>query len=635
MGIVDNKANVKSTHYLLVRSNDNPSHKLNDLTWTLISSVPKANLSQIEIWDQMLDFSCAVDDEGVFTVIAQNYFTTGLNGLQFQPVGNPDQPEGTWKNITIPKVYPWITMKPSTLISIKSGGNGQDGSSMNKVFHAFLDKNGSDVMVAELDTTKMTMVLNPSPWKPTVLKRYTMYGLAFVNNTLQLYGHGFSVNEINGLFLIPFNSQGSPPTAGNVRSFDATEIFTYCGNNVSLRPLKERTIVFCTYPRPAHIFIYDDGSKQLTHLPAARETYDSDNLLSLIPFPGSPYPYIFMHDLSGIYSIPLEGPLAREKINANKNFTIPDYFFTPPNGIFNAPPGNSGPPSNGDGNTNNSTAPKGNPDEGQGHKSGTLHPGVIGGISAAVIVAIAIVLCVLFRRRTQSKREEGIQKEGGAKGKRKASISPKEEEPPTPKAVVTEEGTRDIREELRASEDSAQPLHLTFTDVRMETHPGYGISSLTGSSTASSIIEPTLSTVPTLSVSPPRMQPALLEEIAPAHSPQPPTKKTQLKPMGQTSSIFGQSDVTNDNALVSGSIYSEYLLEPLSSLTTQPSPPSPFQVHPGFTQNNNNRANVAGEQDVNRLASNQNPQTTPFAYNIVPPGTGWLSPPVNNPHTKQ
>jgi hypothetical protein len=154
--------------YMLVKSNENPSHTLNNLIWTPVSVISTMGYTEVDTSGPLLRYNCAFDvDTGVFTLfhMALNAeYTSSPAGMQYVPLGandgNAKPPTnayvgtGTWRNVTFPPDYQWPKAGPSRLFYYK---DTQNKSHLMHVYH-----NSSNVYVAALDPVAMTMHQGPS-----------------------------------------------------------------------------------------------------------------------------------------------------------------------------------------------------------------------------------------------------------------------------------------------------------------------------------------------------------------------------------------------------------------------------------------------------------------------------------------
>ncbi|KAG0226945.1 hypothetical protein BGX31_007135 [Mortierella sp. GBA43] len=155
------RGSVTSSAYFLIQSNPNPSQALDDLSWTLISSVDTSGYSDIKTSDtygpfSASQFSCIMDDKGVFSILNID----GANikaGLQYQPPSLGTSGTGVWKNITIPANYQWDRYDYAELF------NYQDNQGKDTLMHVTQGEL-FNVYVASLDSSTMTMNQGIAPW---------------------------------------------------------------------------------------------------------------------------------------------------------------------------------------------------------------------------------------------------------------------------------------------------------------------------------------------------------------------------------------------------------------------------------------------------------------------------------------
>ncbi|KAG0226412.1 hypothetical protein BGX31_007301 [Mortierella sp. GBA43] len=153
--------------YMLVKSNENPSYTLEDLTWTPMSVIPTVGYTEIKYSEALRDHNCAFDvDTGVFTLFHQAYngnfsYPAGMQyipsdasgGGSSQPSTNALFGSGTWRNVTFPPDYKWLASRPNRLFNYK------DSQSKTHLMHVY--NNVTEVYVATLDPT--TMIMNQGP----------------------------------------------------------------------------------------------------------------------------------------------------------------------------------------------------------------------------------------------------------------------------------------------------------------------------------------------------------------------------------------------------------------------------------------------------------------------------------------
>ncbi|KAI1320935.1 hypothetical protein EDD11_009258 [Mortierella claussenii] len=578
------------THYLLVQSNDKPPSSLVSLTWRLLSAVPMTGLPYMVPWLGTTRLICTVDEEGVFSVLL-NDLVSGLNGLQFQPAlvnNSSGLQNGTWKNITIPSDYNWNDDSPSAFFSTK------DSLGKKTLIHAYFSRLSSSVNVAELDTSTMAMKKNPTPWKPSLRTSYFMVIVAHLKDALYTLGTDY---QTQGIYSMAFNGSTDPPaTAPQV--VITTEFSTYCGSSlldIEMRPLSDNQMaVVCLNPDPAELFIFD-GTK-ITRLPQVQNVPRRYELLSTVPFSAGSDPFIFMHGSQGIYSIPLSGNYISKLIRAT-NFSISEDFESP----THAP--------------HVSTLPS--PIDGPGGTGGkgNTHGGLIGGMAALVVASLISAVLLLFARRRKVQR------------KREASKEVAEDE-----CMILIGSTNDFQTS-RTSPDLEGPEEQTVverqpTNVDQELYP------------VDTVITPTYP------------QPALLEvkHSFLSESPDPQQLTTDTPKGSRAPSLMSRPHLhhhheslevkhsflsespnpqTTGNFMTLRSVGAESISAPLEEYALETLVITPMRTRELTDRLRNGKDANTTTTTVSRL----HPQTTPIAYNAVPPAHSWLTQLPNAPHT--
>ncbi|KAG0004024.1 hypothetical protein BGZ80_001714 [Entomortierella chlamydospora] len=113
----------RSFSYVLIKSNSVPSYTLNDLSWTLVSTLGGPNVYSMSL----NAYSCVVDDMGVFTIVSSAFNGTGTAskgmtlGLQYQPPGDTSGGSGTWSNVYAPSGYTYSSTNTLFFLKDSSG----------------------------------------------------------------------------------------------------------------------------------------------------------------------------------------------------------------------------------------------------------------------------------------------------------------------------------------------------------------------------------------------------------------------------------------------------------------------------------------------------------------------------------
>ncbi|KAF9904403.1 hypothetical protein BX616_001315 [Lobosporangium transversale] len=382
-------------HYLLLKSNDNPSFDLKDLTWSIISVVPTTGLPLFVSYPYFGDFDCVVDDQGVFSIIGKNDYDENfedypfnVNAMQYVPSLTPGT-NGTWRNITTPTQeadYLWNRAYKGTLFNYK------DAQGKNNLMHTYISSNESDVYVAALDTTSMTLKQGIGAWNITNGKYSHSSYASFANNNIYIYGEDFD-KRAKQLFAFPITS-ASPNAPGVLpRGFNATEVDNACGIYTSsfvMQALKDDLVIFCRRGYRIHIF---NGSG-FTALPVINSDLEFEYMNAMVPFPGAT-PYLFMYNRGGSYSIPLNGSFVSSVLKGN-NITIVENYgvkpLTQPNETPIPTVGASNLPAN--------AVTTQIPNTGTEQEHSNANKGMIAGIVICILAAMAFLL---FRFR-QHKR---------------------------------------------------------------------------------------------------------------------------------------------------------------------------------------------------------------------------------------
>ncbi|KAG0352936.1 hypothetical protein BGZ54_002496, partial [Gamsiella multidivaricata] len=392
----------KTEYFLLIKSNDNPSSDLSNLNWTLVSAVPVAGYTNIKVYDLESLYTCAINDAGVFSIIATDLISAAYLGLQYQPLGTggsgpaPVVGGGVWKNFTFGATYNWPTISGTPLFNLK------DIQGINTLMQVYIAQNLTDFFVAALDSTTMVMNRGEAPWAIGPDHTYwANHAVAHVGSSMYTFGEGWP-NEY--IITIPWASPTTTVPSGGSKFDNATAITAVCGTSLvglSMRPMGDRLLIGCLNQRPGHFFSYD-GNTITQYAPVLNVP---TQYLSMVHFPGTPNPFVFMHDQSSLYSIPLNGTLASTVIISRQNFTIAECYGINPSPAPSSTGSVSQVPFATDTVGSNSSS-------GGGAGLGSSSAGLIGGVCAVVVLVIVGLTLVYFRKKRQL--QEG-QKKVGAK----------------------------------------------------------------------------------------------------------------------------------------------------------------------------------------------------------------------------
>ncbi|KAI8355282.1 hypothetical protein B0O80DRAFT_40283 [Mortierella sp. GBAus27b] len=377
----------RSSSYYLIQSNLNPSPILEDLSWTLISAVPTGGYSDIQPkyleFPGFRNYDCTIDEKGVFSIVYINDNDNSKGGLQYQPSTAAPSPSpqpgafggGSWRNITFDPSYTWYKTDSSELFTFK------DSQGTSTVMHAFFT-NYTAVSLASLNPTTMTIVPSTTwtfgiPDSPS----------AIASNGKSIYLFG---TNIANCVLYEFPLQSASAALAAPKIYNATDISTVnplC-KEFLLKANGDNVTIFNSQTVPAQTFTF--GSTGFTRLPSvgAQMTSASGTFFATIAN-SSPVPFMYFKDeLKTVYSIPLSGPSAGLIIKAQSEISIKEpYGSNPP-----SPSQSTGPISTW------------GSDLGRSDNHGGNTGAIVGGVCAAVVVVIAALGFVFYRRKRQSNR---------------------------------------------------------------------------------------------------------------------------------------------------------------------------------------------------------------------------------------
>ncbi|KAK3807589.1 MAG: hypothetical protein J3Q66DRAFT_355798 [Benniella sp.] len=366
-----------SFYNILIRSNEYPTPTIN--SWTLLSAVPREDYFYLwEENDGSRGYSCAVDSTGVFTALAQKSKSSKnapadklIRGLQYQPAGG-----GVWKNVHTSPNYVWSEMSIAHLVHVKD-----PVTATTSLIHVLLAKGSvqNSLAVASFDTNSLTMIQNPTLWDLDIEKHGLLLAVALMpNSTLFTYGRNTTTSYDTGVLTKINLSSGSTalPPASSLWTFRTFYWFSTCTSDFSFIMLTHKTNVYLLCKREkvgyssTFFGVYDGG----TGIRNEEVSGDLQNMRSLVPVNGAVFPYIFMHNATGVYGVMLDGTDPGQWQSSSTRISIPDSYGinTNPNG-----PSNSTSDSKGSGSS----------------------AGVIGGVCAAVVVVAAVALFMFYRRR--------------------------------------------------------------------------------------------------------------------------------------------------------------------------------------------------------------------------------------------
>ncbi|KAI8355263.1 hypothetical protein B0O80DRAFT_486605 [Mortierella sp. GBAus27b] len=413
--------------YMLVKSNESPSHTLEDLTWTPVSVIQTSGYAELRSADELLDHNCAFDvDTGVFTLFHKSVGgSSSAAGMQYFPPGtsggNPSPPtnallgSGTWRNVTFPPDYKWIMSSRSRLWNYKD-----PQSNKTQLMHVY--NNRTDVYVATLDPVTMTMIQGPSwtsdqvpGWTPTMAK-------GFSPRSINANSHSFYILALNdtawawdrpSLYQFPINSANltSPSSeTPTLRTLNGTT--TQCSGlsgDYYLFNFRENPLMVCGRNSSTITLVNGTGTEP-TMLPGMTGTGVNEwyvGVFEVVDIPPA-VPYLIYQDTKrNFFSVPLSGQSAGAKFYPKKNMTVTENYGD------NLPPWITLAPD-----TPLSDWGSGRSKD-DGSKSST--GAIVGGVCAVVVVVIAVFGFLYYRRRRQWNNHQGSDK---AKSNSSDSSSP-------------------------------------------------------------------------------------------------------------------------------------------------------------------------------------------------------------------
>ncbi|KAG0225408.1 hypothetical protein BGX31_007662 [Mortierella sp. GBA43] len=411
--------------YMLVKSNENPSHTLENLTWTPVSVISAQGFVEVQILGDSRGHNCAFDvDTGVFTLFYRDYsflYNPTMTGIQYTPPGasggNPQPPtnalvgSGTWRNVTFPPDYHWERIGHNRLT------NYRDPQS-NKTYLMHVVNNSTDIYVATLDPVTMTMKQGPS-WTPSQMRDYhfSPQSINIISQNIYVMTQNVSLHDAVTLQQFPINGADptSPPSQTTALNFNGTQ--TQCSGPTKAHILlnfRENPLMICEINPPTAIS--QVNGTELVILPGITAGGIDEWQTSVIEVVDMPptVPYLIYQDMdNNIFTVALSGPYAGTKI-FSKNMTVAEDY------------GDNAPPTV----TNGSDGPISDWGSGLGKSGSKSSTGaIVGGVCAVVVVVIAVLGFMYYRRRRQLNNHQGIDK---------AKPNSSDSSSPTAAAAVTE-----------------------------------------------------------------------------------------------------------------------------------------------------------------------------------------------------
>ncbi|KAF9432350.1 hypothetical protein BGZ76_010931 [Entomortierella beljakovae] len=350
-----------SSYNILIKSEDYPSETVQYMTWTLISQIPRQGLYYLR--DENIDgleYTCTVDSNGVFTALTRYSSISKdapmenvVRGLQYQP-GLPGS-DGVWRNIDVAQPFIWPEFVQSKLYNLKDPITNK-----TTLMHAAITKTNTTNTIA-------VAAMDPNTFTTEFINYETLLRIDLSNGSTSL-----------------------PTSPGAVTAFEMN--VNGCEEyDDRMLGWKDKLIIICedTHDYISSELVRFDGSSFLPDSYRGR----LDNVRTMVALQGAVNSFLFAYNSSGVYSIQVDGDSTLQMYASSTRISITDQF-----GINNSP-------------TTNTATPEPTPHSGPPENK--LNAGLIGGISAAAVIAIAaIVFYILNVRKRQPMVTEFIMEPG-------------------------------------------------------------------------------------------------------------------------------------------------------------------------------------------------------------------------------
>ncbi|KAI8363151.1 hypothetical protein B0O80DRAFT_505213 [Mortierella sp. GBAus27b] len=388
--------------YMLVKSNENPSYTLEDLTWTPMSVIPTVGYTEIKYSEALRDHNCAFDvDTGVFTLFHQAYngnfsYPAGMQyipsdasgGGSSQPSTNALFGSGTWRNVTFPPDYKWLASRPNRLFNYK------DSQSKTHLMHVY--NNVTEVYVATLDPT--TMIMNQGPAWNTMLPGFSAKSINVDSQNIYILGSNQTLWDTATLHQFPINSTN--PTVlpqPSLRTFNGTTSqCTGFADSYYLFNLRGNPLMVCEggldHTTTPVTLLNGTELTMLTGIIGGAQGTKA-TVFEVVDVPSIPYLIYQGQDKQHtFFSAALSGPSAGAKVYAKTNMTVAENYGDYPSTVTNGPNGPLTDWGSGLGGSKNSAG------------------AIAGGVCAVVVVVIAVLGFLYYRRRRR--QQQGNHRQG-------------------------------------------------------------------------------------------------------------------------------------------------------------------------------------------------------------------------------
>ncbi|KAI1320918.1 hypothetical protein EDD11_009241 [Mortierella claussenii] len=295
--------------YVLIKSNNNPSPYLTDLSWSLVSKTPLDKVNVLIGAASANDYVCAVDDMGVFSILSRRGTSSSTSsegaerpiGLQYLPAMATASSTEEWRDLQLSSGYKWDLSYGSQLFYFKDSAVGT-----NTLMHATAEgPNG--VRMAVLDPKTKLLEQSANAWNLTLSTFAEPEAVGVTNNNLFLFGSkGMAPGKGTMTSLQLQNATSTLPPLGSLTSANAEYVLTLCGSMSRIRvmPSGPNLVVVCKISDSSYlnILVYNGQNFNI---------YSTNTTIPLQPHSmvivGStaspPNPFIFLHDESNVYSV--------------------------------------------------------------------------------------------------------------------------------------------------------------------------------------------------------------------------------------------------------------------------------------------------------------------------------------------
>ncbi|KAF9437304.1 hypothetical protein BGZ76_001253 [Entomortierella beljakovae] len=383
---------------IIVKSSTNPAD-ISSINWSVVATIDAKALDDLYPSYTSNSYSCAVDSNGVYSVIAyrvsttSNSYTSTPGGIRYNPAGTEKTEysstgSGSWTKIIIGSGYEWSSPSDyggQRLLYVNNGGT----RSLVHVTSSY-----SDMNFGTLDES--TMILTATSSK-TLSTKYLGAKKTFSvgNDKLYVYGADYSFYEpVVGVFSLT-NLTAGAKALEPLLLFNATSTLTCEKADTYSGVINNNFYLVCVNPLsgidPSKLFVIPDLDNNATAIGAGTTLVkDLNSIESFMAFSSDPTPFSLMRKGTEMYSLTLAGSTAGT-ITGPVNATVSETFGDNPN------------PKNTSGSDSSSS-------------SSPFPNGLIGGIVAIVIVLGAILSIYIRKMKSRRQLAHLINNSGGGGG---------------------------------------------------------------------------------------------------------------------------------------------------------------------------------------------------------------------------